>query len=216
LTDGAKAASVATERQDRTFYLSVEGAVLVRTAVTPTVVGPAPALRRLYLVRFAFAIVWAILLVVTGSRLGPATAVLVVLYPLFDVAAAVVDARSSTPASRWGLYLNIAISLVAALGLGFAFTSGIPAVLRVWGGWAVTAGLIQLVVGTTRRGLGGQWPMMLSGGISVLAGIAFVLMAAGPNPALGSVAGYAALGGIFFLVSALRLGRASTERGHGR
>jgi uncharacterized membrane protein HdeD (DUF308 family) len=184
----------------------------VSTAVSPAPAGSAPALRRLYLVRFAFAIVWAVLLVLSAGRLGPFTAVLVVLYPLFDVAAAVVDARTSrSSSSRWGLYLNIAISLVAAIGLGIALTSGIPAVLRVWGVWAVVAGLIQLAVGINRRALGGQWPMMLSGGISVLAGTAFFLMAGAPDPALGNVAGYAALGGIFFLVSALRLGRVATS-----
>ena len=77
--------------------------------------------------------------------------------------------------------------------------------------WAVVAGLIQLAVGIDRRALGGQWPMMLSGGISALAGTAFFLMASAPDPALGNVAGYAALGGIFFLISALRLGRMSAS-----
>jgi uncharacterized membrane protein HdeD (DUF308 family) len=169
-------------------------------------------MRRLYLARFAFAILWAVLLVVSGGSPGPVTAVLVVLYPLVDAAAAVVDARSSrSSSSRWGLYLNIAISLVAAIALGIALTSGIPAVLRVWGAWAVVAGLIQLAVGFNRRAVGGQGPMVLSGGISVLAGTAFFLMAAAPDAALLNVAGYATLGGIFFLVSALRLGRVATS-----
>ena len=89
------------------------------TVDTPTAGGIAPALRRLYFVRFAFAIVWAVLLFVTSkSAVGPLGVVLVVLYPLFDVAAAVVDARSSraTGTAR-GLYVNIAISLLAAIGL---------------------------------------------------------------------------------------------------
>ena len=183
------------------------------TAVTPPATGIAPHLRRLYLVRFGFAIVWAVLLVLTGRQLGPVAAVLVVLYPLFDVVAAVVDARASrsTP-STWGLYLNIAVSSLAAIGLGVAVASGVPAVLRVWGAWAVVAGLIQLAVGISRRGLGGQWPMMLSGGISVFAGTGFVLMAGAADASLVSVAGYATLGGVFFLVSALRLGRATGGR----
>ncbi|WP_232668133.1 hypothetical protein [Pseudonocardia sp. TRM90224] len=181
------------------------------TIATPTAIGFAPVLRRLYFVRFAFAIVWAALLVVAGRQLGPVGAVLVVLYPLFDVASAVVDARASRSSSRWGLYVNIAISSLAAIGLGVAATSGIPAVLRVWGAWAVVAGIVQLVVAINRRTLGGQWPMMLSGGLSVLAGTSFVLMAAAPEPSLASVAGYATLGGIFFLVSALRLGGAATR-----
>lgn len=183
------------------------------TAVMPTAAGFAPKLRRLYLVRFGFAIVWAALLILTGSRLGPVAAVLVVLYPLFDVASAIVDARASrSTSSPRALYLNIAISLIAGIGLVVAITSGIPAVLRVWGAWAIVAGLIQLIVAIRRRALGGQWPLMFSGGISVIAGTGFVLMAGAPNPSLANIGGYAALGGIFFLVSALRLGRATQGR----
>ena len=58
-----------------------------------------------------------------------------------------------------------------------------------------------------RKQLGGQWAMIASGGISVLAGVAFVLQAAGPDPSLRALAGYALLGGVFFGISALRLGR---------
>jgi uncharacterized membrane protein HdeD (DUF308 family) len=185
----------------------------VSTAVTPTAAGAVAPLRRLYLVRFGFAIVWAALLALTGHPFGPVAAVLVVLYPLFDVACAVVDTRASrATSSARGLYLNIAISSLATIGLGIAAASGIPEVLRVWGAWAVLAGLIQLVVGISRRALGGQWPMMLSGAISVIAGTGFLLMAGAANSSLVNVAGYATLGGIFFLVSALRLGRAA--KGH--
>jgi uncharacterized membrane protein HdeD (DUF308 family) len=82
----------------------------------------------------------------------------------------------------------------------------------VWGAWAVVAGLIQLIVGAGRRKLGGQWPMILSGGISVLAGLSFIAGASADNPKLTNVAGYAVLGGIFFLVSAIRLGRAGGQQ----
>ncbi|WP_435067911.1 hypothetical protein [Amycolatopsis thermoflava] len=179
------------------------------TVGTPAASGIARALRRLYFARFAFAIVWAILLfLTTKSGLSPAGAALVVVYPLFDVAAAVVDARSSraTGAAR-GLYVNIGISLLAAIGVAIGSASGVPAVLIVWGVWAIVAGLVQLVVALVRRRMGGQWPMILSGGISVLAGISFVVGAGGADPSLSTVAGYAVLGGIFFLVSALRLAR---------
>ncbi|GAB2810538.1 DUF308 domain-containing protein [Lentzea nigeriaca] len=170
-----------------------------------TVVSSTPtALRRLYLVRFGFAVVWAVLLFLTRSDLGPVSITLLVLYPLFDVAAAVVDARSSRAR---GLYVNIAVSLFAAAGLAVACTSGLPAVLRVWGAWAIVSGLVQLVVGVSRRKMGGQWPMILSGGLSVLAGSSFVAMASAANPSLATLAGYATVGGVFFLVSALRLGR---------
>ncbi|MEV6643826.1 hypothetical protein [Amycolatopsis sp. NPDC051371] len=181
------------------------------TVDSPATSGIAPALRRLYFVRFAFAIVWAVLLFVTSkSQVGPIGVALVVLYPLFDVAAAVVDARSSrATGSARGLYVNIAISLLAAIGIAIASASGVPGVLRVWGAWAIVAGLVQLIVAVSRRKMGGQWPMILSGGISVLAGANFVIGASAANPSLSTVAGYAVLGGVFFLVSAIRLGRAA-------
>lgn len=184
---------------------------MVTTVDSPAVGGFAPALRRLYFVRFAFAIVWAALVfLTTRSGLGAFGVVLVVVYPLFDVGAAVVDAQSAKGApSVRGLYVNMAISLLATVGVGVAASSGIPAVLRVWGAWAIVAGLVQLVVGVARLKMGGQWPMILSGGISVLAGGSFIVGASATNASLSNVAGYAVLGGIFFLVSAIRLGRAA-------
>lgn len=180
-------------------------------ADSPAAVGGfAPTLRRLYIVRFGFAILWAALLIADKSHLGALGITLLVLYPLFDVAAAIIDARSSgaTGPVR-GLRTNIAISAIAAVGLAIASTSGVPAVLRVWGAWAIVSGAVQLIVGLSRRKrrMGGQWPMMLSGGISVLAGAQFILVASASDPKLTNVGGYAILGGIFFLVSALRLGR---------
>nr|WP_184870610.1 hypothetical protein [Kutzneria kofuensis] len=172
--------------------------------------GIAPSLRQLYFTRFGFAIIWAGLLVATASTINPLSVALLVLYPVFDVAAAIVDARSSRstkPVS--GLYVNIAISLLAAVGLAVVVSSGIPGVLRVWGAWAILSGLVQLAVGLTRRKLGGQWPMIISGAISTVAGTSFILQAGQQGTGLSTLAGYAALGGIFFLVSALRLGRAA-------
>ena len=138
-------------------------------------------LRNLYYVRFGFAVIWAGLLALTASTLNPASIALLVIYPLFDVAAAVVDFRSSGAAARprLPLYFNMALSLLAAIGLAVAVTSGIPDVLRVWGVWAITAGIVQLIVAILRYRLGGQWAMILSGGISTLAGTSFILRAGG-------------------------------------
>lgn len=178
---------------------------MTATAET-TAAATATSLRNLYFVRFGFAIVWAALLFLTGASLGPVSIALLVLYPLFDVAAAVVDFRSSKGSRPTvGLYFNMALSLLTAVGLVVALTSGIPAVLRVWGVWAITAGLVQLIVAIRRYRLGGQWPMILSGGISVFAGTGFFKMAGAPDASLTVLAGYAVLGGIFFLLSALRL-----------
>ncbi|MFD6288464.1 hypothetical protein [Streptomyces sp. NPDC060205] len=174
------------------------------------VAGTASALRRLYFVRFAFAIVWAAVLLPMASKINPAVATLLVLYPLFDVGAAVYDAKvSKGTGSPALLYVNVAVSSATAIGLAVASASGIPAVLRVWGLWAVVAGLVQLIVAVPRRKMGGQWPMILSGGISVLAGGSFIASAGADDPSLSSAIGYAIPGAIFFLISALRLGRAS-------
>lgn len=127
-----------------------------------------------------------------GPDLGPLAVTLLVLYPLFDAAAAIVDARASRrTGSPVLLYVNIAVSLLTAAGVAAACASGIPAVLRVWGAWAVVAGLVQLIVGVTRRTMGGQWPMIISGAISVLAGGSFIAGASADDPTLTNAAGYA-------------------------
>ena len=170
--------------------------------------GTAFTLRRLYFVRFAFAIVWALVMFTMAKEITPVAAALLVLYPLFDVGAAVVDAKASrSTQSPTLLYVNMAVSLAAAVCVAIAATSGIPAVLRVWGAWAIVSGLVQLVVAVPRRTMGGQWPMILSGGISVLAGASFVAAAGADDPVLTNAIGYAIPGGVFFLISALRLGR---------
>jgi uncharacterized membrane protein HdeD (DUF308 family) len=194
-----------------------KGITVSAIAAPSTATGTASALRRLYFVRFAFAILWALVMFTMATKLSPVAAVLLVLYPLFDVGAAVVDARASRSAGSPALlYVNMAVSLVAAVGVGIASASGIAAVLRVWGAWAIVAGLVQLVVAVPRRRLGGQWPMIISGGISVLAGATFVASAGAAKPALTGAVGYAVPGGVFFLLSALRLGRAAKRNRPGQ
>ncbi|MEU0782979.1 hypothetical protein ABZ341_15515 [Streptomyces sp. NPDC006173] len=165
------------------------------------------ALRRLYLLRFAFAAVWAGLLFATADTLGPLSVTLLVLYPLFDAACAVVDLRSARADGGpvRGLYVNLALSALTGVALAVAAASGIQAVLQVWGVWAITAGITQVAVGVVRRRLGGQGAMIASGSISALAGASFVAQASKDGATLTNIAGYALLGGIFFLVSALRL-----------
>ncbi|MFI8170344.1 hypothetical protein ACIGAN_28895 [Streptomyces sp. NPDC085931] len=190
----------------------------VVTPVTVPGTDSLAALRRLYLLRFAFAAVWAVLLFGSARSLGPLSATLLVIYPLFDVACAVADLRSARPGGGpvRGLQANIVLSSLTTAALLTACFSGIPAVLRVWGAWAITAGLVQLIVGVLRRGMGGQWPMIASGAISTLAGGSFVAQAAQEDASLTALAGYAFLGGVFFLASALRLlrlGRADGAAG---
>ncbi|MEU3619876.1 hypothetical protein ABZ725_47480 [Streptomyces sp. NPDC006872] len=179
-----------------------------------TLVGPAStsnlvALRKLYFQRFAFAAVWAFALFTSADTINPVSATLLVIYPLFDVVAAAVDLRSAAADGKAvpALYANIVISSLAVIGVAVAAASDVPAVLRVWGVWAIASGLVQLFAGAMRRRLGGQWPMIISGTISTAAGASFIARAGSDDPTLQNLAGYAFLGGVFFLVSALRLNR---------
>ncbi|MEU3719640.1 hypothetical protein [Streptomyces californicus] len=182
-----------------------------RTRPTPPTA--AATLRKLYFLRFGFAAGWAALLFTTADTLGPLSATLLVLYPAFDAACAIADIRSTRANGGpvRGLYANVALSTLTAIGLTVAATSGIPAVLHVWGAWAVTAGLVQLIVGAARRRMGGQWAMIASGAISTLAGASFITQANSGDAALTSLSGYAFLGGVFFLVTALRLNHTPTD-----
>ncbi len=168
----------------------------------------APAqLRRLYFTRAGFAVIWAALLGANASDLNPGSALLLILYPGVDVFALLLDAHNVRDSrSRTSLFISIVISALAGIGIIVAVASGIPAVLRGWGAWAIAAGLLQVAVGIGRRGLGGQWAMIISGAGSALAGISFIVRAGQDDPGLDPLAGYALLGGIFFLVSAIRLG----------
>ena len=162
--------------------------------------GTASPLRRLYLARFAFAVVWAGLFAATGSTLGALAAVLLVVYPAVDALAAILDARATAAA---GAYVNIAVSTVTAVGLGIAATTAQAPQTR-------STAVMSLVVALSRRRLGGQWAMIASGGLSVPVGASFIASAPDAT-SMTSLAGYATLGGVFFLVSALRLGRSRED-----
>lgn len=169
-------------------------------------------LRRISLLRFAFAVAWALTLGLAAPAPGIALGALVALYALVDAAAVLVELRTSGPAaSRASATANVAISTVAAVVLGWAAQESVAAVLTTWGVWAVAAGATQLLTGWTRRTVGGQWPLVVSGGLSTLVGLGFVAQGAQDATEVTGIAGYAAVGGVFFLVSALRLGRGTTD-----
>ncbi len=174
------------------------------TAPTPTFTA---ALRRLYAVRFVLALAWAALLFSTASDRGTLLTVLVVAYPLVDAAAVLWQLRAPGrgSAARWPEWLNVVVSVAVAVALGWAAGRSFGAVLAVWGVWAVGAGAPQLVTALQRRRSGGQVPQILSGGISVLAGLGFLSQASQSPSGVAGIGGYAVLGGVFFLVSALRL-----------
>jgi len=188
---------------------------------TPTTTTTSSGLRSLYLIRVAFSLIWVALVVATSASLVSAdkptviAAVLLVIYPLWDVIATLLERRMAGPGSthRFGT-TNMALGLATTAGMIIAVFSTIGTALLVFGIWALLSGAIQLVVAIRRRRtVGAQWPMVISGGLSVLAGASFAAMSASATSSLSSVAGYSAFGALWFLVSVIALSiRSRSER----
>lgn len=166
-------------------------------------------LARLYAGRAGLALVWAAAtaVVANGDDPGALLGVLLVAYPLLDAAAVGVELRISraTGGARASALGNIALSIVASVAIGWAWSDSAASALTAWGVWALASGATQLVTAATRRRTGGQWPLIVSGGLSVLVGIGFVAQSMGDDVRLTSLAGYAAAGAAFFVVAAVRL-----------
>jgi uncharacterized membrane protein HdeD (DUF308 family) len=166
-------------------------------------------LRDFYYLRAGVAAAWVALVVLLSSLAAPVLIVgaLLVVYPLWDAVANVIDARRSgglnkNPGQRLNAVISVATAavLVAALVL-----RGNAGGLFVFGCWALGAGLLQLFVGIRRRAIGGQVFMMISGVQSALAGVFMVIQSFGEAPTILKLAPYAAFGAFYFLLSALRL-----------
>lgn len=179
--------------------------------------GPAPvasayarSLRTLYVVRAVFALAWVGTVFATSAQALEPTAlltVLLVLYPLFDAGAVLWQLRADPDPhrSKTAEWVNVVVSVGVALALGIASQISLPSVLVVWGVWAIVSGVPQLIAAITNRRHGGQVAQMLSGGISVVAGAGFLFQGLQGSGMITGAAGYAGLGAIFFLISALRL-----------
>ena len=176
-------------------------------STAPAPVSTAPVLRTLYFVRAAFSLVWVSLMLLFAKSSPTLMVALLLLYPAWDVLATFGDIRANRgTGSLLPQYVNIVVGSITTLLVGLALRSGVPAVLIVYGVWAWLTGLIQMLLGLRRRHqLGGQWPMILSGGQSVLAGVSFVVMAHAPTMGVANLAGYSAFGALYFLLAALRL-----------
>ncbi|MFD8219143.1 DUF308 domain-containing protein [Streptomyces sp. NPDC059697] len=184
----------------------------VTSSTTTTTTTPS-GLRSLYLIRVAFSLIWVALLVTTSASLVSTdkptviAAVLLVIYPLWDVIATLLERRMAGTGStdRLGT-TNMALGLATTAGMITAVFSTIGTALLVFGIWALLSGAIQLVVAIRRRRtVGAQWPMVISGGLSVLAGASFAAMSASATSSLSTVAGYSAFGALWFLVSVIAL-----------
>jgi uncharacterized membrane protein HdeD (DUF308 family) len=170
------------------------------------------ATTKTFLIRGLVAIAWAAVFVAVSDSLTTgvslAAGILVVIYPLIDVAGSLIDARSQRNSARRLLLAGAALSAVAAAALAVAATGSVADVLAVFGVWAIISGAAQVVVALRRRAqLGGQWLMLLAGVGSVGFGSAYVMASAGADPQLSMLAIYAAGGGIDFVVQAWLLAR---------
>jgi hypothetical protein len=188
---------------------------MTQTAVKPaTTVSTSSGLRSLYLIRVAFSLIWVALIFTTSASLkskdAPTVlaAVLLVSYPLWDAVATLLERRLAGSGSTSRISaVNVALGLAATIGMIVAVFSTIGTTLLAFGAWALVSGAIQLVTAIRRqRTVGAQWPMIISGGLSVLAGASFAAMSGSASSGLSTIAGYSAFGAFWFLVSAVILG----------
>lgn len=168
------------------------------------------ALSKLYFIRAAFSIVWVILVFAFAKDNPGLATFLLIIYPLWDAVATFFDIKSSSPGlSKTPQYLNAVISIITTVAVILALQKGLPNALIVFGIWAILTGIIQLILALRRRKqLGGQWPMIISGGQSMLGGTSFIILAHAPTSGIASLAGYVAFGAFYFLLAAIRLTKA--------
>jgi uncharacterized membrane protein HdeD (DUF308 family) len=165
-------------------------------------------LKHYYFTRAAFSIVWVALAFSLGRQSELAAAALLIVYPAWDALANYVDmTRSGGRSENRTQAINVAVSIITAVAVIAASRIGNDWVLGVFGAWAILAGMMQLGTAVRRwKSLGAQWAMMLSGGQSALVGVLFIVQACTNAPsAIVKVGGYAAVGALYFLVSALWL-----------
>ena len=170
-----------------------------------TISNSASALRKLYFTRAGFSILWVVSIFLFAKTPSAIAAVLLIIYPLWDLAGIIADMRINE-GNKTPQYINAAISAVTTVAVALAWQKGLPETLMVFGAWAIGTGLIQLILGLRRRKLlGGQWPMIISGGQSMIGGTSFILLAHDPSKGVTSLAGYAAFGAFYYLLAAVRL-----------
>jgi uncharacterized membrane protein HdeD (DUF308 family) len=170
------------------------------------------ATAKTFITRGLIAVAWAAVFAAVADDLTTgvtvAAGILVVIYPLIDVAGSLIDARSQRGSARQLLLAGAAVSAIAAAALAIAATGSVADVLVVFGVWAFLSGAAQVVVALRRRAqFGRQLPLLLAGIGSVGFGIAFVIASTRTDPELTMLAFYAAGGGIEFVIQAGLLAR---------
>jgi hypothetical protein len=167
-------------------------------------------LRNLYFTRTVFQITWAAAILSTALTQPHVASILLIAYPLWDVACTLYDLMASRPSgsARTSQVINALLGIATALGIALTVYSNPAYSIAIFGAWALGAGLLQLIAGLIRRKqLGGQWAMILSGVQSTAAGIAFVLGGLSGKFHAKDIGGYAIFGAIYFLIGGILLSR---------
>ncbi|WP_338306994.1 DUF308 domain-containing protein [Bradyrhizobium sp. TM233] len=178
--------------------------------------GRAQWLKQYYFLRAAFSLAWVIAAFAVAPSSAMIAATLLIAYPAWDAAANYLDALCSGGLNQNRTQaLNVLVSLATTVAVILALRVSMNWVLGILGAWAILAGLLQLGTAVRRwRSYGAQWTMVLSGGQSALAGGFFIVQATMPAiPSIANVAGYAAVGALYFLVSAVWLTVGTWRRG---
>jgi uncharacterized membrane protein HdeD (DUF308 family) len=165
-------------------------------------------LKRYYFTRAAFSLVWVGVAIGLADSTTAIVGTLLLIYPAWDAIANIVDAQRNGGLRRNPTQaFNAAVSIVTTGAVAIALGSGMNAVLGVFGVWAALAGLLQLATGVRRwKSYGAQWPMIVSGVQSTLAGGMFLVQAnAAEPPHITAIVPYAAFGAFYFLISAIWL-----------
>ena len=188
-------------------------ASLAANRATPHTPPSRDAPQRIAIARAVLALVWAAALVIaagdhvpsTNSDVPIAAAALLASYPAIDAVASVAAALGKDASERV-LRGNAAISAIAVAAIGAtAFGADAGATLAAFGAWAAVSGAIQFGVAVQRRRAGSrQLPMIVSGGLSTIAGISFLAASGMDDAHLAIVGGYMALGALLYLLSAHR------------
>jgi uncharacterized membrane protein HdeD (DUF308 family) len=180
-----------------------------KSGINGQAVETARSMQKLYFIRAAFSVTWVILVALFAKTYVSAGILLLIIYPAWDVIGTFMDIRANRgTSSATPQYINAAISTITTIAVAIAIQKGVPEALIVFGIWAISTGLIQMILGIRRRKLlDGQWPMIISGGQSILGGSSFIYLAHDPSKGITSLAGYAAFGAFYYLFAAIRLAK---------
>jgi hypothetical protein len=169
--------------------------------------------RRIAIVRAGLALKWAAALVIavgdevpsTSSDVPIAAAALLASYPAIDIVASIAGAFGTAATAR-ALRVNAALGALAVVAIGAAaFGADAGVTLVAFGAWAAASGAIQLGVAVhLRRTKCRQFPLIVSGTLSTIAGLGFLASAGMDDAHLAGVGGYMALGAVLYLLWAHR------------